>query len=94
MPDSKEYLFMLNKVTESLENFAHIFLATGSGTSYSEQQKAGLRLTTNHWMIVWILIFLSHLCLRFPPDIVVWVYDTFDKNFGIENIYKILEGEL
>ena len=30
-------------------------------------------------------ISLTHLCLRVPQNIVVWIYDTFDNKFGIEN---------
>ena len=33
--------------------------------------------------------------LRVPPEIVVWIYDTFDDNFGTENGFtKIFEGKL
>ena len=28
---------------------------------------------------------LTHLCLRVPTENVVWILDTFDNNFWIEN---------
>ena len=28
---------------------------------------------------------LTHECLRIPPSIVVWICDTFENNFGIDN---------
>ena len=30
------------------------------------------------------LIDLTHYCLRAPPEIAVWILDTFDNNFGME----------
>ena len=28
---------------------------------------------------------LTHLCLRVPPDIVFWIYDTYDNDSGAKN---------
>ena len=30
-------------------------------------------------------LILTHPCLHVPLEIVVWIYDTFDNNFGIDN---------
>ena len=40
--------------------------------------------------------YLTHSCLGGPLELgVVWIQDSFDKNFGIKNDFlKILEGEL
>ena len=37
-------------------------------------------------------ISLTHLCLRVPSEIVVWIYDTFDNNLRTQNYFK--GGEL
>ena len=42
-------------------------------------------------LLLWL--WLTHSCSRIPQDYVVWIYNTFDNNFEIQNGFtKYLKG--